>query len=42
MVLYDPWTGIFDTTGNMLEDRTDFTADLLENGRVLFIGGFSG
>src|SRR4051794_21985248 len=37
--LYDPATGFWTRTGNMMVPRTQFTANLLANGRVFVIGG---
>jgi hypothetical protein len=37
--VYDPFSGNFNFTGSMSDARSDFTATLLKNGRVLAVGG---
>src|SRR5262249_23838267 len=37
--LYNPVTGTWTATGNMLQGRERFTATLLQNGQVLVAGG---
>jgi centrosomal CEP192-like protein/HYDIN/CFA65/VesB family protein/galactose oxidase-like protein len=39
--LYDPTTGTFSPTGSLNTGRNGHTATLLNNGKVLFAGGFS-
>jgi len=37
--IFDPATGVWQPTGSMSTDRRSFSADLLQNGNVLVIGG---
>jgi len=37
--IYDPNTGLWTTNGNTLTPRSDFTATLLANGKILIAGG---
>lgn len=39
--LYDPKTDVFSRTGSMAVDRYDHTATLLNDGRVLIVGGYN-